>query len=87
MLRVQRGHFLQRIDRNLLRCIGNIVKNMRIVEWFACTIVARRKGPREPLALAALAALHDSLRELAVKKAKPRHHHIVSGINNDFLDC
>jgi hypothetical protein len=29
------------------------------------------------LALAALTALHDSLRVLAVDKAKPRHHHVV----------
>ncbi len=87
MLRVHRGHFLQRIDRNLLCCINDIVKNVRIVERFAHPIAARRRGPRKPLALAALAALHDSLQELAVEEAKLRRHRIVSGVDNDFLDC
>jgi hypothetical protein len=87
MLRVHRGHFLQRIDRNSLRCIKVIVKNARIAKQFARPIIARRRGPREPLALAALAALRDSLRELAIKEAKPRRHCVVSGIDDDFLDC
>jgi hypothetical protein len=86
MLRVHQGHFLQRINRNLLRCIDDIVKNVRIVERFARPIAARRRGPRKPLALAALAALHDSLQELAVEEAKLRRHCIVSGVDNDFLD-
>jgi hypothetical protein len=87
MLRVHRGHLLRRIDRDLLRPIKDIVKNARIAERFARPIVARRRGPREPLALAALAALRDSLRELAVEEAKPRHHCVVSGVDDDFLDC
>ena len=78
-------HFLQRIDCDSLHCINNIVKNARIVERLARTIVARRRGPREPLALAMLAALRDSLRELAVGEAEPRRHRVVSGVNDNFL--
>jgi hypothetical protein len=82
---VRRGHFLQRIDRALLRCIDDIIKNAQIVERFACLIIARRRGPREPLALAALAALRGSLRELAIEEAKPRHHCIVSSVDDNFF--
>ena len=84
MLRVRPGHFLQRIDHDSLHRINNIVKSAHIVEQFACTIVTRRRGPCEPLALAALAVLRNSLWELAVEEAKPRHHCIVSGIANNF---
>ncbi len=84
---MRHGHFLQRIDQELLHCIDDIIKNERIVEQFACPIVTRRRGPCEPLALAALAALRDSLRELAVEEAKPRHHCIVPGVEDNFLDC
>jgi hypothetical protein len=87
MLQVHRGHFLQRIDRNLLGCIKDIVKNVRIAERFARPIIARRRGPREPLALATLAALRNSLRELAIEEAKPRHHCVISSVDDDFLDC
>jgi hypothetical protein len=83
---VRRGHFSQRIDHNSSRCIDNIVENVRIVERFPCPIIARRRGPHEPLALAVLAALHNSLQELAVEEAKPRRHRVVSGANVDFLD-
>jgi hypothetical protein len=62
------------------------VENVHIVERFAHLIVARRRGPREPLALAALAALRNSLRELAVEEAKPRHHRVLSGADDDILD-
>jgi hypothetical protein len=86
MLRVHRGHFLQRIDRDSSCHINNIVKNTRIVEQVAHPIIARRRGPRESLALAALAALPDSLRELAIEEAKPRRHCVVSGADNNFLD-
>jgi hypothetical protein len=82
---VHHDHISQRIDRNSLRCINNIVKNACIVKRFAHTVVAKRRGPREPLALAALAALHDSLRECAVEEAKPRHHCNISGIEDDFF--
>ncbi len=80
------GHFLQRIDHDLSRCINDIVENAHIVEQFARTIVPRRRGPREPLALAALAALRNSLWELTVEEAKPRRHRVVSGVNDKFLD-
>jgi hypothetical protein len=83
---VHRGHFLRRIDRDSLHCVDNIVENAHIVEQFACTIIARRRGPHEPLALAALAALRDSLWKLAIEEAKPRRHRVVSGVNNVFLD-
>ncbi len=69
----------------MLRRIDNIVKNACIVKPFARPIVARRRGPREPLALAMLAALRDSLRELAVGEAEPRRHRVVSGVNDNFL--
>jgi hypothetical protein len=82
---VHRGHFLQRIYCNLLRCIDDIIENVRILERFACPIVARRRCPGEPLALATLAALGDSLQELAIEEAKPRHHRIVSGIDDNFF--
>jgi hypothetical protein len=85
MLRVHRGHFSQRIDRDSLCCIDNIIKNAHIIEQLARPIVARRRGPREPLTLAALAALHNSLQELAVEEVKPRHHHVVSGADNFFF--
>ncbi len=87
MLRVRCSHFLQRIDHDLLRCIGDIVKNACIVERFARPIVARRRGPHEPLTLAAQAALRNSLRELAVEEAKPRGHCVISSANVDFLNC
>jgi hypothetical protein len=86
MLRVHRGHFSQRFDHNLSCRINHIVENARIVKRFAHTIVARRRGPREPLALATLAALRDSLRELGVEEAELRCQRIVSGIDNGFLD-
>jgi hypothetical protein len=86
MLGVRRDHFLPRFDHDFLCRINDIVKNARIVERFACPIVARRRDPREPLALAALAALRNSLRELAIEEAKPRRHRVVSGIDNIFLD-
>ncbi len=82
MLRVRRSHFLQRIDPDLSCCINNIIKNAHIVEQFACPIVARRRGLREPLALAVLAALRDSLWELTVEEAELRRHCIVSGVDN-----
>ncbi len=84
MLRVHRDHFLQRIDHDSLRCINDIVKNARIVKQFARLIIARRRGPCESLALAALAALCDSLQELAVEEAKPRRHRVASGIDDNF---
>jgi hypothetical protein len=83
---VHRNHFSQRIDRDSSCCIDDIVKNVRIIERFARPIVARRRGPRVPLALVVQAALRNSLQELAVEEAKPRHHHIVSGVNDDILD-
>jgi hypothetical protein len=86
MLRVCCDHFSRRIDRNLLRRIDDIVENTRIVKRFSHLIVARRRGPREPLALAAQAALRDSLQELAVEEAKPRRHRVVSGVDDDILD-
>jgi hypothetical protein len=85
MLRVCCSHFLQRIDRDSSRCINNIVKNVHIVERFARPIVARRRGPLEPPALAALAALRSSLQELAVEEVKLRRHRVISGANNIFL--
>jgi hypothetical protein len=87
MLQVRRGHFSQRIDCNSSRRINNIVKHACIVKRFARPIVARRRGPREPLALAVLAALRNSLRELAIEEAKPMRHCIVAGVDDDFLDC
>ena len=87
MLQVHCDHFPRRIDHDLLRCIDNIVKNARIVERFACPIGARRSGPREPLSLAALAALRNSLWELAVGEAKPRRHCVVSGVNDNYFYC
>jgi hypothetical protein len=87
MLQEHLGHFLQRIDCDSSRRINDIVKNARIVERFARMMVARRRGPHEPLALAVLAGLRDSLQELAVEEAKPRRHCIVYGIDNYFLDC
>jgi hypothetical protein len=86
MLRVHRGHFSQRIDCNSSHRIEDIVKNACIVERFACLIVTRRRGPREPLALAALAVLRDSLPELAVEEAKLRRHCVVSGVDDNFVD-
>jgi hypothetical protein len=80
-------HFLQRIDNDSLHCIGNIVKNTSIIKQFAHPIITRRSGPCEPLTLATPAALCNSLRELAIEKAKPRHHRIVSGNDDNFLDC
>jgi hypothetical protein len=58
---VHRDHFLQRIDHDLSHLIDNIIKNACIVERFARPIIARRRGPHEPLALATLAALRNSL--------------------------
>jgi hypothetical protein len=87
MLQVHCNHFPQRIDHDSLRCIDNIVKNAHIVERFACPIIARRSGPCEPLALAPLAALRNSLRELAVGEAKPRCHCVVSGVNDNYFYC
>ncbi len=87
MLRVRRDHFLQRIDRNSSRHINDIVKNLCIVERFARPIVARKRGPREPLALAALAAQRNSLQALAVEEAEPRRHCVVSSVSEDNLDC
>jgi hypothetical protein len=85
MLQVRCNHFPQRIDHDSLHCIDNIFENARIVERFACPIVARIRGPREPLALAALAVLRNSLRELAVGEDEPRHHRVVSGVNDSFF--
>ncbi len=85
MLGVHRDHFSQRIDRDLSQPIEDIVKNACIVEWFARPIIARRRGPRKPLAPAMQAALRDSLRELAVEEAKLRRHHVVSSANDDFF--
>jgi hypothetical protein len=80
------NHFSQRIDHNSLHCIDDIIKNLRIVERFAHPIIARRRGPREPLVLAVQAALRDSLQELTVEEAKPRHHWVVSGFVDNILD-
>jgi hypothetical protein len=87
MLRVHRGHFSHRIDHDSLRRIDNIVENAHIIEPFAHPIIARRRGPHESLALAALAALRDSLQELAIEEAKPRCHRLVSSVDDNFLDC
>jgi hypothetical protein len=83
---VRCGHFLQRIHCNLLRCINDIIQNVRIVKRFAWPIVARKRDPREPPALAMLAALRNSLRGLAVEEAKPSRPCVVFGIANNFLD-
>jgi hypothetical protein len=80
------GHFLQRINCDSLHHIDDIVKNVRIVKRFTRPIVSRRRSPREPLALVVLAALRNSLRELAVEEAEPRRHHIVSSVDKDFPD-
>ncbi len=87
MLRVHHDHFLQRFDHDLLRRINYIVKNARIVKRFACLIVARRRGAHEPPALATQAVLRDSLQELTIEEAKPRHHCIAFDVDNDILDC
>ena len=58
---------------------------MRIVEQFAHPIVARRRGPRASLALAMLAALWDSLQELVIEQAEPRHHCVISGADDNFF--
>ncbi len=85
MLQVHHNCFLWRIDHDSLRCVNNIVENMYIVERFARLIVARRRVPREPLALATQAALRDSLQELAIEEAKPRRHRVVYGADNIFF--
>ena len=80
MPRVRRNHFLRRIDHNSPVCIidqrYDIVNNAHIIEQYA-PIVARRRGPHEPLTLATLTALHNSQWVLAVDKAEPRRHHTV----------
>ncbi len=86
MLRVHCNHFLRRIDRDSSCRIKDIVKNAHIFERFAHLIVARKRGPREPLALAAQAALRDSLQELPIEEAEPRHHCIISGVADNILD-